>query len=134
MNNLVKSEQLNVFKTQLPTTTFNDVVNRATTYLHMPADVMGYGQDEPGVLATQSLIPTIEDKPDWMTMRKYANALPPLEISQDITSNSRDAIDDLIMASYTGLYEGKEMPANNQMDLGNAKEIQSMFKFTPIVF
>ena len=134
MNSLEKSTQLNVFKTQLPTTTFNDVVNRATTFLHIPANVMGYGEDEPGVLASQSLIPTIEDKPDWISMRKYANALPPLEISQDITSNSRDAIDDLIAASYTGLYEGKEMPANNQMDLNNAKEIERMFKFTPIVF
>jgi hypothetical protein len=132
--NIIKSEQLNVFKTQLPTTTFNDVVNRKPTYLHMPADVMKYGEDEPGVLSSQSLIPTIEDKADWISMRKYANALPPLEISQDITSNSRDAIDDLIMASYAGVYQGKEIPANNQMDLDNAKEIESMFKFTPIVF
>ena len=134
MNNLIKSEQLNVYKTQLPTTTFNDVTNREPTFLFMPADVMGYGQDEPGVLSSQSLIPVIEDKPDWMSMRKYANALPPLEISQDITSNSRDQIDDLIAASYTGLYEGREIPANNQMDLDNAKEIEKMFKFTPIVF
>lgn len=134
MNSLEKSTQLNVFKTQLPTTTFNDVVNRATTYLYIPPEVSGYGEDEPGVLSSQSLIPTIEEKPDWISMRKYANALPPLQISQDITSNSRDKIDDLIMASYTGLYEGKEMPANNQMDLDNAKEIEKMFKFTPIVF
>jgi hypothetical protein len=134
MNNLVKSQQLNVFKTQLPSTTFNDAINREPTYLYMPPDVMGYGQDEPGVLASQSLIPTIENKPDWISMRKYANALPPLEISQDITSNSRDHIDDLIMASYTGLYEGKEIPATNQMDLDNAKEIEKMFKFIPIVF
>ena len=132
--NIIKSEQLNVFKTQLPSMTFNDVTNREPTYLYIPPEVSGYGEDEPGVLSSQSLIPTIAEKPDWISMRKYANALPPLEISQDITSNSRDAIDDLIMASYTGLYEGREMPANNQMDLGNAKEIEKMFKFTPIVF
>ena len=132
--NIIQSEQLNVFKTQLPSMTFNDVTNRATTFLHIPPEVSGYGNDEPGVLATQSLIPTIEDKPDWISMRKYANALPPLQISQDITSNSRDNIDDLIMASYAGLYEGREIPANNQMDLNNAKEIERMFKFTPIVF
>jgi len=100
----------------------------------MPADVMGYGRDEPGVMSSQSLIPTIEDKPDWISMRKYANALPPLEISQDITSNSRDAIDDLIAASYAGVYEGKEIPATNKMELENVKEIEKMFKFTPIVF
>ena len=134
MNNLLKSEQLNLFKTQLPTTTFNDAINREPTYLHMPADVMGYGQDEPGVLSSQSLIPAIDSKPDWLSMRKYANALPPLEISQDITSNSRDQIDDLLAASYTGLYEGKEIPATNKMELENAKEIEKMFKFTPIVF
>ena len=134
MNNLVKSEQLNVFKTQLPSTTFNDSINREPTFLHMPADVMGYGRDEPGVMSSQSLIPTIEDKPDWISMRKYANALPPLEISQDITSNSRDAIDDLIAASYAGVYEGKEIPATNKMELENVKEIEKMFKFTPIVF
>ncbi len=134
---IVQSKQLNVFKTQSPSFGFNDAQNRESLYLHNPEKKCGYpGYESTALDQVNNLVnPEITNKKDWCTTHTWSNNnSQPNALPTNLKSNSRDHIDDMMAANYSGVSKGALLEVNNDFNLQNVKAQEKVIPFPNFEF